>query len=360
MTKKPHNQGFTLVEMALGLVIVSVVLIAFAGVMNVMQRSSASTTQYAGAQQNARVALDFITENLRAAGSDIEAYNGQPTLAHAGPYQVVFNGDFDRDKTVQGQTPLGAISAAQSPSTYPTSGTALYAPTRSYSTGAETIAFTLDSNQDGVVSSADYGDDAEEDTPNPHLYVLKRYVLGQDAGSAGNLVRESNVSLIRGPVAYVDGTNPPPLFEYYYNDDNDKATPDKLWGDDNPEDGALDDGEIAALSPVPDSLLHSVRRVKVNVVAEALQLNPKHLDNDGFVEVRMSSQVYIRNVDIREAAMVFGVVFYDANGNGTRDNGESGIPKVKIVLDGSGRKTLTDAFGEYVIPVSAGTFNVTE
>jgi prepilin-type N-terminal cleavage/methylation domain-containing protein len=359
MTKKLHNQGFTLVEMTLGLVLIGVVLLAFAGVMNVMQKSSANTTQYAGAQQNARAALDFITENLRAAGSDIEAYNGQPTLAHAAPYQVVFNGDFDRGETIQGVSALGAISASQSPNTYPSGGTTLYAPTRSYSSGAETIAFTLDSDQDGVVSSADLGDDDEEDVPNPHLYVLKRYVQGYGSGS-GNTVRESNVSLIRGPVTYPDGTNPPPLFEYYYNDDEDKTTPDILWGDDNPADGTLDDGEIAALVPVPDSLLHSVRRVKVNVVAEALQHNAKLPQNDGFVEVRMSSQVYIRNVDIREASLVFGTVYYDANGNGVRDSGESGIPKVSIVLSGSGRKTVTDAFGQYSIPVSAGTFNVEE
>jgi len=358
MTKKLHNQGFTLVEMTLGLVIIGVVLLAFAGIMNVMQKSSASTSQYADAQQNARVALDFITENLRAAGSDIEAYNGQPTLAHAGPYQVVFNGDFDRGQTIQGEAPLGAINATQSPHTYPASGTPLYSPTRTYDSGAETIAFTLDSDQDGGITSGDRGDDDEEDIPNDHLYVLKRYVIGQTGGA--NVERESNVSLVRGPVAYPDGTNPPPLFEYYYNDDNDKATPDKLWGDDNPEDGKLDDGEISSLVPVPDSLLHAVRRVKVNVVAESLKHDARQSRNDGFVQVSMSSQVYIRNVDIREACLVFGNVYYDANGNGVRDSGESGLPKVSVVLDGSGRKTITDSFGEYSMPVSAGTFNVVE
>jgi prepilin-type N-terminal cleavage/methylation domain-containing protein len=359
MNKKLRIQGFTLVEMTLGLVIIGIVLLAFAGIMNVMQKSSASTSEYASAQQNARVALDFITENLRAAGSDVEAYNGQPTIAHADPYQVVFNGDFDRGQTIQGEAPLGAIEATQNPHTYPPTGTPLYSPTRSYSSGAETIAFTLDSDQDGFVTGADRGDDDEEDIPNPHLYVLKRYVEGYENGASNN-IRESNISLVRGPVAYRDGTLPPPLFEYYYNDDNDKTTPDKLWGDDSPEDGKIEGGEISSLVPVPDSLLHAIRRIKVNVVSEAMRNNPEYPNNDGFVEVRMSSQVYVRNVDIREASLVFGTVWYDANGNGVKDSGEPGMPKVAVELDGSGRRTVTDAFGNYSIPVSAGTFNVVE
>ncbi|MDX1748126.1 MAG: SdrD B-like domain-containing protein, partial [Halobacteriales archaeon] len=83
-------------------------------------------------------------------------------------------------------------------------------------------------------------------------------------------------------------------------------------------------------------------------------------DNEGFAEVRMSSQVYIRNVDIREACLVFGSVFYDANGDGVRNNGENGMPKVRVYLQGSGRKTVTDGFGNYSIPVSPGSFVVSE
>ena len=359
MTRPYRNQGFSLIEMTVGLLLVGVVLLAFAGVMNVMQKSSATTSQHSVAQQNVRTAIDFITENLRAAGSDVEAYNGQVIIAHAAPYQVVFNGDFDRGETIQGQPPLGALAADQSPSTYPASGTALYAPTRNYDSGAETIAFTLDSDQDGLVTGGDRGDEDEEDIPNNHLYVLKRYSMGYVAGSA-NAVREDNVSLLRGPVAYEDGTLPPPLFEYYYNHDDDKTTPDLLWGDDSPQDGELSGLEIAGLQSVPDSLLHSIRRVKVNVVGESIKHNPNMKENEGFVEVRMSSQVYVRNVDIREASLVFGTVYYDANGDGQQNNGENGIPKVAIYLQGSGRKTVTDGFGRYTIPVSAGSFTVQE
>lgn len=359
MNRQPlkNRTGFSVIELTVGLVLVGVVLLAFAGVMNVMQRSSATTSQFADAQQASRVALDFITANLRAAGSDVEAYNGQVTIAHAGPYQVVFNGDFDRGRTIQGEAPLGAIAADQSPSTYPSSGTTLYAPTRDYDSGAETIAFTLDSSQDGFVDSGDRGDDAEEDIPNDHLYVLKRYVVGYESGSS-NAERESNVSLVRGPEIYPDGSYPPPLFQYYYNHDDDKTTPDKLWGDTSPEDGELNDSEIASMTVVPDSLLHSVRRIKVHVVAESIQPNSKHEDNDGFVQVEMSSSVYIRNVDIREACLVYGVVFYDADGDGVHDSNENGLPKVRVEV--AGRKTLTDGKGNYTLPVSAGSFTITE
>jgi prepilin-type N-terminal cleavage/methylation domain-containing protein len=358
MIFKHRNRGFTLVELAIGILLIGIVLLAFAGMTTVVQRSAGKTTQYSDAQQNARSALDFITENLRAAGTDIAAYEGQATVVSAGPYQVAFNADLDLGQTINGQAPMKAIDIAQSPNQVPVSGASIYTPDKTYNSPAETVVLTLDSSGDGVVDNGDQGDDAEEGGRNTHLFALKFDRYGHVTG-ASNQTRSSNVALVRGPVPYTNGDNAPPLFEYFYNHDNDLTTADRLWGDAN-NDGHLDNGEIGSLSNVPDSLLHSVRMVKVNVVAESSTHSPDREDNDGFVSVTMSSRVWLRNVDIRESARIFGVVYYDANSNGKRDTGEPGISKVLVKLESNGRKTTTDQYGNYNIPIGGGTYNVVE
>jgi prepilin-type N-terminal cleavage/methylation domain-containing protein len=354
--KRIHgNRGFTLVEIAVSIVLIGLVLLAFAGMTSVVQKSAGRTRQYADAQQNARAALDFVTAQLRAAGSDVAAYDGQGTIVHAGPNQVAFNADIDGGAVIDGEQPLTALDVSQSPNTVPSTGTAIYAPTKTFDCGAETIVFTLDSDESGVVDTGDQGDNDEENGVNPHLYVLKQYRYGSSGGS--NEVRDSDVAIIRGPVAYDNGDNPPPLFEYYYDDDNDLSTPDLLWGDD---DGDLDlsSSEIAALTDMPSDLLFGIRMIKVNVVAEGTQRS--NSDNQGFAHVVMTSRVYIRNADSRDSAQIYGTVYYDANANGQRDGGETGIPNVLLTAYSLGRKTSTDQFGQYNIPVDGGTYTVKE
>jgi prepilin-type N-terminal cleavage/methylation domain-containing protein len=358
MKTKLGTRGFTLVEMMVGIVLLGVILLAFAGMANVMQRSSGQTMQYGDAQQNARVALDYITENLRAAGSDIAAFEGQTALVHAGPYQVGFNANLDHGAVLDGDQPMTAIDAAQSPNTVPASGTTIYAPGQTFNSEAETVVLTLDSDADGLVNTADRGDDAEEGGRNTHLFLLKRYLYGKVTGST-NTVRDAGVALVRGPVAYPDGSNPPALFEYWFNHDNDLTTADQLWGDGD-ADGALSSSEVGNLAAMPDTMLFRVRMIKVNVVAEGTSHDEREADNEGFLDVVMSSQVWIRNVDNRESARVFGTVYYDANGDGKRDPGEPGIPKAVVTLKGANRKTTTDAFGNYNLPANGGAYTVTE
>jgi prepilin-type N-terminal cleavage/methylation domain-containing protein len=224
MKKQFRARGFSLVEIMVGIVLLGIIMLAFAGMANVMQKGSGRTQQYTDAQQNARTALDYMTEHLRAAGSDIAAFEGQTAIVHAGPYQVAFNADLDHGDVLDGEQPMKAIDAAQSPNTVPATGTTLYAPGQTFNSDAETIVLTLDSDADGTVAGADQGDNAEEGGRNSHLYLLKRYTYGKVTG-ATNTVRDVDVALVRGPVAYPDGTNPPPLFEYWYNDDSDLSTP---------------------------------------------------------------------------------------------------------------------------------------
>jgi type II secretory pathway pseudopilin PulG len=358
MERNNRTRGFTLVEIAVGIALIGLILLAFAGMTTVVQKSAGRTRQYTDAQQNARAALDYITEQLRAAGADIAAYEGQTTIVHAGPYQVGFNADLDQGQTLNGETPMASLNTDMSPNTVPDGGTVFYTPAKTFASGAETVVLTLDSDGSGVVDDGDRGDEVVENGRNDHVYVLKQYRYGYVAGAA-NEKRAADVAMLRGPVAYENGDNPPPLFEYYYNHDGDVTTADRLWGDTD-NNGKISSGEAGNLTAVPDSLLHAVRMVKINVVAEGNQVAGANVGDDGFVNVVMSSRVWIRNVDIRESSRVYGVVYLDADGNGQRDAGEPGIPQVKLTIESTGRKTTTDGYGYYNIPVSGGSYSLVE
>ena len=356
MKKTDSAAGFTLVEMLISVLVLGVVLIAMAGVFTLFQKSSAQTNEYADAQQNARIALDFITTHLRQAGSQTDYFRGQRRVAHAGPYQVVINADIDNQQTIDGLSPLTAIRCAFSPNRVPPSGTAIYSPTTDYQSKAETIVLTLDSNSDGVISGADRGDDPEESSRNTNLFMLKEVVYGYGAGS--NEVRESNLGLLRGPNLAATWTIPPPLFQYFYDHDNNSSTADRLWGDSNLN-GVLDAGEITAITPMPENLLYTIRKIKTTVTAESQKYNRKFETNGGYLAVAMTSEVYVRN-STRAASNIYGKVYQDVDGDGAPDPGESGIPRVEIRLTGQSRSVLTDNFGMFFFPLPAGTYSLTE
>lgn len=357
-TIRPRNRGFTLVEMLFSMMIIGVVLLAFVGIFTLYQKSSSQTNQYADAQQNARIALDYVTDYLRQAGSNTDYVRGQRFIVCAEPYQVAFNADIDNGQTIDGMAPLTAIDRSASPNTVPPSGTTIYAPPRDYDSGSETYVLTLDSNSDGVVAGDDRGDDPGERGHNPNLFVLKRFTYGFD-GAGSNLVRDTDLALVRGPAPYPDGTNPQPLFEYFYDDDNDVTTPQLLWGDTN-GDEELDSGEISGLGAMPDSLLPSIRKVKVTVISESNEYNKKYQDeNHGFLGLTMNSEVYVRN-SRRTNSVIYGMVFHDVNTDGVLDAGETGIPNVEIRLAGLNRVTKTNNFGYYYLPLTPGDYAVQE
>lgn len=354
--KTDSAAGFTLVEMMISVLVLGVVLIAMAGVFTLFQKSSAQTNDYADAQQNARIALDFITNHLRQAGSSTDYFRGQRRVVHAGPYQVAINADIDNQQTIDGMSPLTALRRASSPNRVPPSGTPIYSPATDYQSNAETIVLTLDSNSDGVISGADRGDDPEESSRNTNLFMLKKVVYGYGEGS--NEVRESNLALIRGPNQAATWTIPPPLFQYWYDHDNDPATGDRLWGDNN-FNGVLDTGEITAITPMPTNFLSAIRKIKTTVTAESQKYNKKFETNGGYLGVAMTSEVFVRNAT-RVSSNVYGMVYQDVDGDGAHDPGESGIPRVEIRLTGQSRSVLTDNLGMFYFPLPAGTYSLTE
>ncbi len=346
-----------MVEMVFGMMILGVVLIAFVGIFTLFEKSSAQTHQYAEAQQNTRIALDFVTEYLRQAGSGTDYVKAQKFIVHAEPYQVAFNADIDNGETIDGAAPLRAIDESSSPNTVPVSGTIIYAPTRDYESDAETVVLTLDSNADGVISSSDRGDDAEEAGPNTSLYVLKRVTYGYD-GSSSNQVRSADLAVVRGPGAYRTGTHPQPLFEYFYDADDDPSTNDELWGDSD-DSGQLESGEVPGLGEMPDSLLSKIRKVHVTVTSEAESYSTKHESTDGHLAVSMESEVYVRN-STHSSSVIYGHVFHDLSADGVYDAGEPGLPGVTVKLVGVNREVTTNSTGAYFMPVTPGDYTVRE
>ena len=354
---KGFSKGFTLVEMVITLLTLGVVFIAFTSVFILFQKGSTQTTEFAEAQQNARLGVDYITDQLRQAGSGTDYFRGQLPIPHAGPYQIAINADIDNGQTIDGLAPLRAINRAYSPYQVPVSGGALYVPATTYQSGAETVVITLDSSDDGVISGSDRGDDPEERGPNVNLFVLKAVVYG-DNGAGRNEVRESNLAIVRGPNLNPAWNVPQPIFQYFCDHDNDAGTADRLWGDGN-SNGSLEDGEVVALTSIPQNLLSTIRKIRVTLQGESVTYSTKYETQGGFLSVRMNSEVYVRNAR-RTSSMVRGTVYHDANRNGVRDPGETGLPKVTVGLAGQGRTTLSDNFGMFYLPLPAGTYSLQE
>lgn len=353
-----NREGFSLVELMISMVVLGFVLIAVAGIFSLFIKSSGSTTEYAYAQQNSRIALDCITDNLRQAGSGVDYFRGQRPIVHAGPYQIVVNANIDNDQTISGEKPLDAMKLASSPSSVPPSGTVLYTPGDNFDSEAETVAFTLDSNRDGVVSGSDRGDDPEENSDNRNLFVLKMFKYGSDPVSGNNEVRESDVAILRGPNLSATWTIPEPLFQYYYDHDDDPNTDDLLWGDGNGN-GTLETSEITSITVMNQNDLDRIRKVKITTISESETYDKKYETNGGFMSVSMTSEVHVRNVSLT-SAVISGIVFHDADGDGVQDTGETGIYGVEIQLAGQNRKVLSDGFGKYYFPLPGGTYTLQE
>lgn len=356
MISNYRKQGFTLIEMAFGILMLGLVLVAFANIFALFQRSAGTTRDYAGTQQNARLAVDYLTEYLRQAGAGTDYSGGQRHIVHAGPYQIAINADIDNSQAIAGDSPLGSISIGHSPAVVPAGGTTIYAPQKDFNSSAETVVLTLDSESDGTVDSGDKGDDPEEGR-NPRLYVLKRVAYGFN-GSMKNEVHSANLAVVRGPDPYNNGTRPEPLFQYYYDHDADDATPERLWGDTD-LDGSLSNSEIASLGNMPDPLLGAIRKIHVTVISESNTYDHRVVNTtDGYRAVTMNSEIYVRN-NTRLRATVYGYVFHDLNGDGTQDPNENGIPNVDINI-GPDQTVATNGFGVYSVALGPGTWALEE
>ena len=336
-------RGFTLVELMITLTVLAAVMIVLMTVMYAASRSKTATSNRVESEQSARIAVDMLVRDLRSAGygADLD-YTIQPQtpIAYIDSLQVLINANMRPFPDVlPGVTPLWpqAYDPAGAPRPFPLNGTAWQPPIR-YQTGAETIRWTLDVNNDGKSDSLDWtafdGLDAQR-TPNRRDYVLVRQVFGD---ATNNVVgfnggTTERVALINRPTS----GGAPPLFTVY------------MTGGTTPWDWSN--------GPVPVSELSKIDRVVVNVQGGSGKPDAK----GQFAATNLATEVNLtRNVPDFGAVLygIDGYVFEDnVSKNGVRDPGEPGIPGGTMWLT-SGLSTITDPNGYFLFKVPAGTYTL--
>jgi prepilin-type N-terminal cleavage/methylation domain-containing protein len=339
--RRTRAGGFTLIEMMVTLLIFALLVGAIMTILLVSGRQKSATANEVRSTQMARTALDMLARDLRTAGFGTDfTYPGtpQPPFAYVDSLQVIFNADLTPfPDTSQGSKgiPL-AYNPNGFPRPYPLDQPSWRPPAR-YRSGAETIRWTLDLNNDGVVDAADLTVDDAADarrTPNPDDYELCREVYGDSTGGStlNNGGGRERVALIRRPAT----GGVPPLFRVYLKG---RTT---YWDWSN--------------GPIPASRLAEIERIEVTVVAPS----PTKNFLGQYAETRLTTEVNsIRNSPNYDLQLytVSGYVFLDANSNGAMNGGESGISGARVTLGGYLSKT-TGSTGFYTFTVPPGTYTL--
>lgn len=256
------SKGFTLIELLIAIVMSAIISFSIYDFYLSNQKSKLSQDAKTVLQQNSRATANELMKDIRLAGSDIDIDNNQPNFVYYSPFEMVFNADMDSTRAAIDP----ALAHAEVPPN-PASGVAPYDPTMAYTTGAETIRWTIDSNNDGLLDNKDkisYTDSNH----NPSTFTLYRQLFGSNGTNNGGELEVAGEDL-RGPDTYPDGTYPQPLFSVWISEDrnntgnieadegevdvngNTKAD-EYLWGDDGSggataNNGVLEQGELAAL-----------------------------------------------------------------------------------------------------------------
>ena len=349
------SAGFTLLEAIVTLAAFSFIMTIAFGLFTRLGQVAIGNEQVARSQAGARIAVEELEKFLRSAGAEVDIAAGQRNFVWAEPYQLAFNANVTPAQDPTGTAAPAALVSTAANAGVPADGSAFYVPPADYTTGAETVVFTLDSNLDGTVDGLDKTDDPEERSDNPNDYVLYRNVYGSDAGR--NTVELSPVAVVRGPEAIEGGDPVPPLFSYWIDQDDDRSTPPVLVGD-NDGDGVLSAAEAAAVGPLGPRDLARIERVAVNVTSETATVNAAVEDNGGYERVTLGTEVKVRQVP-RSTGVVWGVVYKDLNGDGIQDPNEPPLSGV-LVQSSTGMQTRSNADGQYVLAVAPGAVTITE
>ena len=345
-------RGFTLLEIVIGMLVAGaaiLVALAMAGSMSTQTRGQRAVV---ATQENVRVALEDMTRMLRSAGSGADHSRGQGRFVYAGPFTVGFNVNMQPLDDPSGTGTPTALDPSLESATVPLDGGDSYTPPRTFTTGAETVVLTFDSDRDGQLTDADLADDAEEDSENPHDVVLKAFSYGSDG--TGNVVTSSGLALLRGPEEDQDtGVTAQPLFSYWIDTDNDASTPPDLHGDEN-QDRVLSASEIQAMGPVANDEVALIERIDLTATAET----EKPTDGGDYKATILRSAVSFRNRNVT-AARVVGTVFHDADRDGVRSADEIPLRDV-IVRSSNGVRSRTGSDGHYSLALTPGTYTIQE
>lgn len=253
-----HNQsGFTLVELLISLVLSSLMFSAMLVVFQTQTRINTVEMDVVEAQQNARVAMSSLSQDIRQAGYFIDSFNKQPIWLDAAPHQLVFNANLSDQFVAMNKDSAVPLSdgTMYRPGDYaaPPQEENLPAHLDRYLNESETIRLTLDRTYDGQVTTSDH----QPGTVNPNVFTLTKEINGNPPA-----VLAYNV---RGPIPFPDGTSPPPVFQYWGTFVSDEEL--HLWGDSDTT-GYLSAGEKAALTRVPTSQLPNIRQVDITIMVE--------------------------------------------------------------------------------------------
>lgn len=294
------ERGFTLVELMVSLVLTSLMFSSMLVVFQAQNRINTVEADISETQQNARVAMTALNQDIRQAGYFVDQFNRQPVWIDAAPYQLIYNANIS-DQFV----------AMHRDSAVPLSDGTMYHPgdytsapheenlpgfLDRYLNESETIRLTLDITYDGLITS----DDLQEGAINPNIFVLQKEMNGNPPA-----ILAYNV---RGPRPYPDGTMPAPMFKYW----GVFVTDDELdlWGDAN-DDGELSTAEVAALTPVSIAQLPNIRQVDVDLLIEGGRPDNRYVGTGStesqpnqYRSYRLRGRIRARNVGINPRGLV--------------------------------------------------------
>ncbi|MFO8061726.1 MAG: prepilin-type N-terminal cleavage/methylation domain-containing protein [bacterium] len=352
------KKAFTLVEIMVTLVVFTIVIASVLTIYMNSQRAAQRVDLMTQAQQAARTAIDYMIKDIRAAGYNIDleetaTTSPQRRIVYASPYTLIFNANI---KPVHDnpEDPLSPQAYDPTVNPKPSTGSgSVYSPGKKYETGAETIVYTLDYNNDGVISAADRNAPEAAFTGNPDDYAIVKRVFGYDTLTNTNNGVNQVVSIVGGPDKFPGQTEGTPVFQYWYDDDNDPSTPNVLWGDTD-GDGELSQTEANNLSASSSAdFLDRIRRITINITGVSTEaLRGEYMTSNIQTDVSVT-----RNASIN-VKTVTGHVYHDINADSTYDSGEPGLAGFKVRLN-TGEMTYTDANGIWSFALISGTYSAT-
>jgi prepilin-type N-terminal cleavage/methylation domain-containing protein len=160
-------RGFTLMEMLISLVVLSIVMASAIWFFRGVSRAVAGTADRMDAMQNLRYGISTLDRDLRNAGAGTTDW--QPTLVYISPTVVVFNADLVSNiagsPTAVNYNPdvnTNAVSAVTTSQKFAIPGTSIYYPDSTYRTTggelspAETITYWVTSDTSSGAASGTY------------------------------------------------------------------------------------------------------------------------------------------------------------------------------------------------------------
>jgi prepilin-type N-terminal cleavage/methylation domain-containing protein len=347
------QKGFTLIELMIALVLLSLIVAAIISIFINSQKAKRDSELVSETQQTARVLIERIAEDIRTAGYGANAIAGHDPIVYAGPFDIMLSENlapYPDDPENHG------FPLAINPLKTPLPGGGLYTPATFFDDGTETIRYSFDTNNDGTITTGDRGDDLEERlSRNTNLYCIARHIFGYDTLTKTNGGSYQALGLARSnfPAVSAGETPIPPLFVYYYYD---QATGrDKVWGDLNGDSLINNATEINAITAVPAAQRKNITKVGINITTQTRSPNSKNR----YETITMNSVATItRNRPLVEGKMISGRVGIDANTDNALAVGEAGLDSIFVMNRSDGQVTYTNSNGEYSFSVEPKVHNI--